>query len=86
MYSLTADQSAVLNFLRVSRAARLPFSREVIVKNDSRKSRAGGLTTTLLGLGISFYIFLSFSGWVLVVAPALGILSCYPLYLVTQNS
>ena len=57
----------------------------IMVIFNSPKSRVGALTITLLVLGMSFYIFLSFGGWVLVVAPALGILSCYPLYLLTQK-
>ncbi len=57
----------------------------IMVIFDASKSRAIAFTIILLGLGISFYIFLSFGGWVLAVAPALGILSCYPLYLVTQK-
>ena len=57
----------------------------IMVIFDSSKNRVGVFTITLLALGISFYIFLSFGGWVLVVAPALGILSCYPVYLLTQK-
>ena len=52
---------------------------------DSKGSSTIAFTVILLGLGISFYVLLLFSGWIPVIAPALGILSCYPLHLILKK-
>ncbi|MDJ0649399.1 MAG: CHASE2 domain-containing protein [Xenococcaceae cyanobacterium MO_188.B19] len=57
----------------------------VIVIFYSEQTKVIPLTVILLGLGISFYVLLLFGGWIPVVAPALGVLSCYPLHLIIEK-
>ncbi|MDJ0575341.1 MAG: CHASE2 domain-containing protein [Xenococcaceae cyanobacterium MO_234.B1] len=57
----------------------------IIVIFDSTQSRAIALMIALAGLGISFYLLLTIGGWLPAIAPALGILSCYPLHLLIDK-
>ena len=57
----------------------------IMVIFDSTQSRAIALMTALVGLGISFYLFLNLGGWLPAIAPAWGILSCYPLNLLIKK-
>ncbi len=52
----------------------------IMVILDSTRSRAGAFGITFTVLGISFYLFFSVGIWLSAIAPAGGILICYPLY------
>ncbi len=57
----------------------------VVVSWNSNQHKAIALLIALITLSVSFYGFLLFGGWLPAIAPALGMLSCYPLYLAVKR-
>lgn len=57
----------------------------MIVIFDRNSTKIMPFTVILVPLGISFYVLLLFGGWIPVIAPALGILICYPLHLIIEK-
>ncbi|HHP7230995.1 MAG TPA: CHASE2 domain-containing protein [Xenococcaceae cyanobacterium] len=57
----------------------------IMVVFPSTRHRVIALMIALIGLGISFYLLFTIGVWLLAIAPASGILACYPLHLLIEK-